>query len=280
LPVTAQHAKSALIPLLSNTEIVPEVFLAAFEAPRIAAEARPGQFLMLSTPLSHDPLLPRPFAVFNVQGANVEILYKRVGKGTGLLSQMRKGDTLRILGPLGNGFTLPDRSVKAMLLAGGIGFASLHFLIVHLLKRQSTPPTLLYGVRCAEELMPLASLERDGLVVRIATEDGRQGVKGRVTRLLSDVLASSAFLRGPPIEAFACGPLPMLRAAADQMRDLGMKAQFSLESRMACGYGVCQGCSFPFKTRGGVPDQVRYRKVCTEGPVFAFDEIGWEALSE
>jgi len=279
LLVTPQNAHTALLPVLSNREVVPEIFLMTFDAPRLAAEAHPGQFVMLSFPPANDPLLPRPFAVFNVEGKRVEILYRRVGKGTGLLSGMKTGDLLRVLGPLGNGFALPDPSVTSIVLAGGIGLASVHFLLVHLLKRQTAPTILLYGVRSHEELLPLESLDKEGLVIRIATEDGQQGVKGTVIDLLATTLDGTGNTPTGAIESFVCGPPAMLRAVAGKMRGRGIRAQFSMESRMACGYGVCQGCVIPFKGEED-PKQIRYRKVCTEGPVFAAEEICWEAMQE
>jgi dihydroorotate dehydrogenase electron transfer subunit len=279
LPLTPHNTHSALIPVLSNKELVPGIFLMAFEAPRLAAEAHPGQFVMLSIPPTHDPLLPRPFAVFNVEGQRVEILYRRVGKGTGRLSEMRTGDLLRVLGPLGNGFALPDPSVKSIVVAGGIGFASIHFLLMDLLKRQTAPTTLLYGARSKEEIVPIESLEKGGLLIRIATEDGKLGIKGTVIDLLSTALPRTEDLPTAAIESFVCGPVAMLRAVAGRMKGLGMRAQFSMESRMACGYGVCQGCVLPFKGDDD-PQRVKYRKVCTEGPVFAAEEICWEAIQE
>lgn len=279
MPLTPHNTPAALIPVLSNKQIVPGIFLMAFEAPRLAAEAQPGQFLMLSIPPTHDPLLPRPFAVFNVAGQRVEVLYRRVGKGTRLLSGMRTGDLLRVLGPLGNGFALPDPSVTSIVVAGGIGIASVHFLLVHLLARQSAPTTLLYGVRSHEEIVSLRSLDKKGLLIRVATEDGQQGVKGTVLDLLSTTLPQTQNLPTASIESFVCGPLAMLRAVAARMKGLGMRAQFSMESRMACGYGVCQGCVIPFKGDHD-PKQIKYRKVCTQGPVFPAEEICWEAIRE
>jgi len=279
LSLIPHKAPTALIPVLSNREIVPGIFLMAFEAPRLAAEAKPGQFVMLSIPPTHDPLLPRPLAVFNVDGQCVEVLYRRVGKGTGLLSGMRTGDLLRVLGPLGNGFDLPDPSVTCILLAGGIGFASLHFLLVNLLKRQTAPTTLLYGARSHRDLIPIESLDKRGLLIHVATEDGQKGVKGTAIDLLSTTLPGKGRLPATTIESFVCGPLAMLRAVALRLKGLGMRAQFSMESRMACGYGVCQGCVIPCK---GEEDskRVRYRKVCTEGPVFPGEEIFWDGIKD
>jgi dihydroorotate dehydrogenase electron transfer subunit len=277
LPLTPHNTSTALIPVLANKEIVPGIFRMAFEAPRLAAEAQPGQFVMLSIPPTHDPLLPRPFAVFNVEGQSVEILYRTVGKGTGLLSGMRTGDILRVLGPLGNGFSLPGPSVTSIVVAGGIGIASVHFLLVALLKRQKVPTTLLYGARSHQEIVPLESLGKEGLLIRIATEDGRQGIKGTVIDLLSTALPRTENPATAAMESFVCGPMAMLKAVAGRMKDLGMRTQFSMESRMACGYGVCQGCVIPFKGADH-PQQVKYRKVCTEGPVFAAEDVFWEAM--
>ena len=279
MPLTPQNNRASLLPILSNKEIVPGIFLMSFEAPRLAAESLPGQFVMLSIPPLYDPLLPRPFAVFNVEGQRVEILFRRVGKGTALLAEMKAGDMLRVLGPLGNGFTLPQPPVPSNVVAGGIGIASVHFLLVELLEGKAASTTLLYGVRSHEEIVPLDSLREKGLDVRIASEDGLEGIQGTVLDLMP---ASRAGKEAPPSAAgefFVCGPPAMLRAVARRMRDLGVSAQFSMESRMACGYGVCQGCVIPFKVTEN-PEQIRYRKVCTEGPVFRSEDICWDALQE
>jgi dihydroorotate dehydrogenase electron transfer subunit len=182
-----------------------------------------------------------------------------------------------VLGPLGKGFTPPDRSVEALILAGGIGIASVHFLLVHLMRGEGTPPTVLYGVRSPEELVPLDHLEKRGLLLHIATEDGKKGVKGTVSDLLSTALEQGKGLPRTGTEAFVCGPLPMLKALASRLTTLGIKSQFSLESRMACGYGVCQGCVIPFKDEKE-PENILYRKVCTDGPVFPAEDICWKAI--
>ncbi len=277
MELTPRDTIAPIVHIVSNREIAPEIFLIAFEAPHLAKQALPGQFVMLSVPPLYDPLLPRPFAVFDVEGSVVKVLYRTVGKGTGQLSRTKKGDLLKVLGPLGNGFSLPDPGTTSIVVAGGIGIASVYFLLVHLLKRATAPTTLLYGVRFKQELIPLEPLEERGLLIRIATEDGRQGVQGTVAPLLQDTLDQG--LPETDREYFVCGPLAMLRAVAGRMDGRGVRAQFSLESRMACGYGVCQGCVLPFKDDAD-PGQVRYRKVCTEGPVFSPDSISWEAIPE
>ena len=278
MPLTDRPAFRVSLPVLWNREIVPEIFLLALEEPRLATQSRPGQFLMMSIAKLDEPLLPRPFAVFNVDGPRLEILYRRVGRGTALLAQMRAGEVLNVLGPLGNGFSLPEPSVAALVLAGGIGVASVHFLLVHLLRRGGTGHTiLLYGCRTGKEHIPLETLETRGLLIRRAAEDGKRGLKGKVTDLLPKFLDEGIVPSTTETEAFVCGPLPMLKAAAGQLGQFRIRAQFSLEARMACGYGVCQGCVIPFRDESD-PAGLRYRKVCTDGPVFAAGDVFWEAM--
>lgn len=278
MSLTRQPAYRVSLPVLWNREIVPDIFLLALEEPRLAARSRPGQFLMVSIARLDEPLLPRPFAVFNVEGPRFEILYRRVGKGTNLLSQMPAGEVLNVLGPLGNGFSLPDSSVAALVLAGGIGIASVHLLLLHLLRRGGIGRTaLLYGCRSSEEHIPLESLETKGLLIRRAAEDGKRGLKGKVTDLLPKFLDEGIVQPTADTEAFVCGPLPMLKAATGQLAEFRIRAHCSLEARMACGYGVCQGCVIPLRDEGD-PKAIRYRKVCTDGPVFPGADVFWEAF--
>ena len=262
--------------VLSNRQLRSGISLLAFEEPRLAERSRPGHFLMVTLPGLHDPLLPRPFAVYNVEGSRVEILYKKVGKGTGLLSSLRPGDPLQVLGPLGNGFRMPEPPVLCLLLAGGIGIASLHFLAKQGLRR-GLPTVLLYGARSGEEIVPLDGLESMGLDLRLATEDGARGFQGRVTDLFQRFLKDVQGLSPLHTAAFVCGPPAMLRQVAGILQANGMDGQFSLEARMACGYGVCQGC-VARTLNPGEPHGWQYRKVCTEGPVFGLNEIDWQAI--
>jgi dihydroorotate dehydrogenase electron transfer subunit len=172
---------------------------------------------------------------------------------------------------------MPAGSVTALVVTGGIGIASVHFLLAHLLKKPSAPAILLYGVRSADEIIPLEGLERKGLLIRMATEDGKRGLKGTVVDLLSNTLGGAGAPEKKSTEAFVCGPPGMLRAAAGTLAAFGIKGHFSLESRMACGYGVCQGCVVPVRDEAA-PDGIRYRKVCTDGPVFPAERICWEDI--
>ena len=276
MSVTAGTLPVAIPSVLFNRHLAAANFLLAFDEPRLAELVRPGHFLMVTLPGLHDPLLPRPFAVYNVEGSRIEILCKKIGKGTALLSLLRTGDPLQILGPLGNGFRIPEPPAFCLLLAGGIGIASLHLLAKHSLRR-GLPTVLLYGAKSGREIVPMEELESMGLELRIAVEDGTRGFQGLVTDLFLRFVKDMRGLSPIHTTTFVCGPPAMLRQVAGILKAKGMDAQFSLEARMACGYGVCQGCV----TRAldpAHPQGWQYRKVCTEGPVFGLNEIDWQAI--
>jgi len=230
--------------------------------PEIAREARPGQFVMVDC--GEDCLLPRPFSIHRVIDKEDVELYFAVlegGRGTGWLSRRQAGDDIRLLGPLGNGFSISSASHNLLLVAGGMGVAPLYFLAEEALSRECSV-TLLYGTasehRYPEDLLP------PGLTLVAATDDGTVGYHGPVTDLLPDFI-------GRADQVFACGPLPMYRALAGNYPRLKNRpVQVSLEVRMACGRGVCYGCTIG--TKDGL------RRVCEHGPVFALDTVLWDGL--
>jgi len=229
----------------------------------------PGQFAMLSpgavgaAPRS-DPLLPRPMAIYRTSGDLVEILYKRTGRGTTLLAEARPGERVRLVGPLGRPFPRPLPGERALLVGGGTGVASLYELARTL--RAACDVAVLLGARSAGDLMGLADFAALDASVRVATEDGSDGVRGLVTDLLEAELA-----RGAPARVYACGPTPMMRRCAELAAAGGADACASLENQMACGFGVCLGCAVP--VRGG-----GFALVCRDGPVFATADVVWEGL--
>jgi dihydroorotate dehydrogenase electron transfer subunit len=206
-------------------------------------------------------VLPRPFSIHYVINREDVKLYFSVlenGKGTGWLSQRQEGDKLVLLGPLGKGFSTLPASHNLLLVAGGMGVASLYFLAEETFKNGYSV-TLVYGT-AIENRYPIDHLT-PGIKTFIATEDGTAGKKGRVTDFLPDFI-------GWADQIFACGPLPMYKAMA-QMPELKSKsAQVSLEVRMGCGLGICYGCTV--KTRNGL------KQVCKDGPVFNLDDILWD----
>ncbi len=234
---------------------------------------------MLSFPGARDPLLPRPFAVFNLEEKRLEVLYRRVGKGTGILARCREAETIRIFGPLGSGYRLPGSADAAsMVFAGGIGFASVYLLIRRLLAL-GHKVSLLYGARTADELYRLDPVMRENpnLSLHVATDDGTEGYRGNVHELFLSLREQDPGILERHRSAFGCGPVSMLRAFAETLQPENVSVQVSLESRMACGYGVCQGCVVQTRQPNSEPSTA-YRKVCTSGPVFPAEEVDWKAF--
>ncbi|MGB9886223.1 MAG: dihydroorotate dehydrogenase electron transfer subunit [Moorellales bacterium] len=233
------------------------------EAPQVAATAQPGQFVHLRVSETYDPLLRRPFSLHEVDRAagRIAVLYRVRGRGTSGLANRQPGEYLDLLGPLGRGFPTPQAGTSALLVGGGTGVAPLYFLATEL-KRWGVGAHLLLGAATADELWRLSAFEGLGLPLEVATEDGSLGMRGRVTDLLPDRLGSS------PTQVFAAGPWPMLRRVADWAAEAGIPAFVSLEQVMACGTGLCLGCAVPVV--GG------YVRACSEGPVFAAEEVLWD----
>lgn len=258
-------------PVVRHEALNRDHFLLTLEAPRIAREARAGQFVMIQTRAGSDPLLRRPMSLFRVlpgRPGRIQILYKVVGTGTRYLSQQPEGAVLATLGPLGNGFRLPAAGTRAVLVAGGIGVAIFPFLVETLRKGRGPSPALLYGGRSKRDLVALDFFRARRVATRLATEDGSAGTRGFVTRILEPLLAG----RKPAdrLELFVCGPTPMLKAVGALATGAGVPCQLALESQMPCGIGVCLGCVVPCPgdDRGPV-----FRRVCTEGPVFRPSDV-------
>ena len=246
-------------------------YLLSVKAPAIARQVTPGQFVMVSLP--HEsalpcPLLKRALAVYAVsrsQPADLQLLIKVVGDGTRQLTQVRPGDGVELIGPLGQGFRLEKgRGKLNVLLAGGIGIASMYMLAEELLSRGEATH-LIYGARNAVDLVGLQDFEDLGVEVTVTTDDGSAGIPGRITRGLAQRLRTWPHSR---IVFYVCGPNPMMQAVSELASRHQIPCQISVESKMACGFGVCLGCSI--KTRRG------YRLACTEGPVFDSEIFLWE----
>lgn len=249
--------------VLGNQQFMPGTYLLKLEAPKSACNAQPGQFAMIKVNSDNGCILRRPISIHRSEGDNLFFLYSVIGKGTKLLSQQIKGQTLSILAPLGNGFHLPDNKTEVLLLAGGRGIAPLIFLAERALEK-GIQLKMLIGARSSDYLYPGAYVP-GGINIDLATEDGSSGFKGRITDLfLSQIQGKS--------HVYACGPIDMYKTMKDlldswQKSHKGEKpaVQVSLEARMACGIGACYGCVV--KTKSGT------RKVCSDGPVFKLEEL-------
>ncbi len=225
-------------------------------APPLAAT--PGQFVMVRGAWGRHPVLGRAFSLVE-DGSAGAILARVVGEGTRLLAGLRPGDPLSVLGPSGRGFEPSASDRSALLIAGGAGVAPLVFLAERLFA-DGRRPRFFYGARSADEL-PLRERVDACSELVVATEDGSAGEHGLITEPLARALEDE---QRPQL--FACGPEPMLQVVARLAVERGTPCQVALESPMACGMGTCKGCAILAADRS-------YRYVCSDGPVFAAEEI-------
>ena len=235
------------------------------------AEPLPGQFVMVRTREGTDPLWRRPLGVHDfrrVRGAGIlSLLFQVVGPTTRDLSGLSPGATLDLLGPHGRGFRLD--AAEQWLVSGGRGVAPL-FYAARILRREGVPCRAFLGGRSAGHILCERELARLGCRVEAATDDGSWGRRGVVTDLLERALARLSERRRTGVMLLACGPHGMLKAVAGIGAARGVAAQVSVDPLMACGRGLCLGCSV-FAREGG------YLLACQHGPVFDARELSWDA---
>ena len=239
------------VEILSNDAVAANIFRLTVDAPALAAQAKPGQFVQVK--IADEFTLRRPLGIASTAGGKVKIFYRTVGRGTEALSRRRTGERLNILGALGNGFTA--RGGKVLLVGGGMGLAPL------LCAAEQFSADMLMGGRNAgevdfwqEEFSPLAE------EIFLTTDDGSAGRGGFVTDALPDVLAAKDYAA-----VLTCGPEVMMRGVARLAAEKNLPCEVSFEKRMACGLGACLSCSID--TVNG------RRKVCKDGPVFDAKEV-------
>jgi len=263
--------------VLENRKIRPLCFLLEIHCPPIAAEIRPGQFIMVKVSENNHPFLRRPFSVYRCYSndhpvrkkkGNLLILYKIVGKGTQKMTELKKGQAVNIIGPLGNSFTLPPlpSSTTIVLVAGGVGIVSLYPLAERLRPKKLF---VFIGGKNQNDILCSSDFKSLHSNIFIATEDGSLGFKGTVVDLF--LSHKKGFERSESNYLYACGPMGMLKGLAKAIRLEPFVCQASLESRMGCGFGACWGCVV--KTTN---PKIPYQRVCKEGPVFNLKEIVWE----
>lgn len=262
--------------VLANTRLSPDYNVLVLAAPAIAGAARSGQFVMIRTTGGTDPLLRRPFSVFEVlrrPGSAphaISILSKRVGPGTSRLFEAAAGDHLDCLGPLGKPFAPVAPPAEAWMVAGGVGLAPFATLTDEL-RAAGTAIRLFYGGRSHTDLFYLDWFESRGVRLDLATEDGSRGIHGRVTLPLEQALAALPASAG--VTVYACGPEPMLKAVADLATRHQRPSQLSTERIMGCGMGGCYSCVIKVRDAGG---REHFIRSCLNGPVFAGQSVVWE----
>ncbi|MYF57264.1 dihydroorotate dehydrogenase electron transfer subunit [Candidatus Poribacteria bacterium] len=255
--------------ILSNVKVAEDHYLLRCKCPEIAQNALPGQFVHVLISSGPGMLLRRPFTIYTVEDDEITMLYQIIGQGTQQLSEMSRGATIQVLGPLGNTFDIENTVDPAIIVGGGAGIASLMLLAVTLRER-SIPTIALVGSQNRRRLLSVDDLRAISVPVHIATDDGSVGHHGFVTDILTGLLTKQD-LHHPII--YACGPHGMLAAVAKISTEHKMPTQVAMENRMGCAMGVCLGCVCPVRINENLID---YQRVCTEGPVFNATEIAWE----
>jgi dihydroorotate dehydrogenase electron transfer subunit len=264
--------------VISNVRLTADYNVLSLAAADVARQAAPGQFVMVKTAIGLDPLLRRPFSIFEIvrdsAGApiGVSLLNKRVGVGTSLLYEAEPGDRIDCLGPLGKPFVPVDPPSEAWMVAGGVGLAPFATLAEALASR-GTPMTLFYGGRTAGDLFYESFFAELGATLVITTEDGGRGERGRVTGPLERALKERAAAKS--VTLYACGPTPMMRAVADLGAKHSRPTFVSLEPVMGCGMGGCYSCVVRVARPGGT----HLVRSCIEGPVFDASIVQWDTLS-
>ena len=243
--------------IVSQQCIGTDIYDMVLSFPKGAKEARPGQFIAMYCE-DGTKLLPRPISICGIdaEAGTLRVVYRIAGEGTRLFSQMKAGDSLEVMGPLGNGFTMKDK--KAIIVGGGIGIPPM----LELTKQLDCEKTVVLGYR--DELFLKEEFEACADVA-VATEDGSTGTKGTVIDAIEAAQVSGEII-------YACGPMPMLKALAEYADVHGMEAQISLEERMACGIGACLGCICKTKEKDHHTN-VNNTRICKDGPVFDAKEV-------
>ncbi|MGC1379730.1 MAG: dihydroorotate dehydrogenase electron transfer subunit [Candidatus Baltobacteraceae bacterium] len=274
MPTLDLPARVHATTVVERRELAPNVLYAVLDAPDLASATKPGQYLMAIAPRGETAATA--LAIYEREGKHASLLFFITGKRTRELAELRAGDRLDVVGPLGNGFDVTAGARDVAIVAGGVGVASVLMLAQSLLQAGARV-RLFYGARTAELLVDRQRFADAGCELVLTTDDGSLGDRGYVTEAL-------ARARRPEI-IYACGPTPMLRGVARIAAEIGVRAQLALEETFACGVGGCWGCvvplvgtsaqapSFPPPELGG--SDVVYARVCREGPVFWAEELRW-----
>lgn len=234
------------------------------------ARVLPGQFFLVEVNKGTDPLLRRAFSLFRKTPDGFQILYRVQGKGTALLRAMREGTEIELIGPLGNGYPHPAPDRTLLVVAGGIGIASVYSLI----EAHAPKAVVSYGARSADELLMVNEIRNICRDLLISTDDGSAGTPGSVVEMVRRYLDAHPEER---FEIYSCGPRGMLRSLAGLAMDRRIPAYVSLEEHMACGVGACLGCVVPVTCAAQDDADRLYRRVCKEGPVFDVREVAWSS---
>lgn len=261
--------RKVLAPVVSVEKLAaPGHFVLTFEAPELARDARPGQFVTVAAETGAQ-FLRRPFSFYTAdpETGRASILFSMYGPTTRAMSAYKPGDRIDLIGPLGGRVFAADElpGVRHVMVGGGYGVPPLAFLTRRLLAADpSADVSVVNGARTKDFLVGTDGLEEVGAQVFPCTNDGTCGYHGMVTGLLEEMLSD----KSRPVHVYTCGPTPMMKAVAEMAMRFDVPCQASMEVFMPCGIGICMGCAVPR------PDGT-FARGCVEGPVFEAREIVW-----
>ena len=223
----------------------------------------PGQFVNIRAAEGFEPMLRRPFSIFNSHGDIIEVVVRVVGKGTSLISTMEPGP-INITGPAGNGFTI-EEGKELLLVGGGVGNAPLFYLLKEL-KKKGNRVTYIYCARGKDYIFSAEIYRELADEFIITTDDGSEGVKGFATDVMSHIISGENFSR-----IYTCGPDPMMKKTV-KLADENVPVEVSVENYFGCGVGLCVGCT--------VDTVDGYKRACVDGPVLDGRAILWENMPD
>ena len=258
------------VPVQSINHVAEETYNITLYGPYIAGLAHAGQFINISVPRVNDILWRRPFGIHrtNAEEGTFDIVFKVIGRGTKALMQVKTGEKLDIIGPLGNHFSYPPDLKEAIMVAGGLGIAPFPMLIQDT-QNHKLQHTLFYGTKSKDQFCCLDFFEKSVHDLRLTTEDGTIGEKGLITDSLERYLKGLDTKEGKYI--YVCGPTPLLAKVKQLASHFNIRAQVSVETIMACGFGACMGCPVPLEKP--TKDGRKYLLACKDGPVFNMEDI-------
>ena len=267
-----ETSKSSMVDMsvIQNEQLAPRYHLLTLGVPSTTDKTSwqngvaPGQFVQIDC-RAGGTLLRRPISIYNwsPEERHLSLIVQRVGRASTYLCNLKKGDKINVIGPLGTPFTTQPQLIgkRPLLVAGGVGMAPIIMLVQYLQQLEGVYPHLIIGARTASLLILRDIIEETGTPYSYTTDDGSLGVKGAV-------LQAPEIAQGDYSMVYTCGPKPMMKAIHTWAKRKGIPGQASLENLMACGVGACLCCVENIAERGNVC-------VCTEGPVFNFDQLLW-----
>lgn len=252
--------------VVKRKDLKNDYYFLSFDQYPLTKQCKPGQFIQMEIP-STDIFFRRPMSIAGVRtdSKEIEVIFKVVGKGTSLMKELKKGDRVNILGPLGLSFTLPKKTETALLVAGGVGFPPLLYLAEEMVGKGYDPKKIefFYGGRSRPDILEINRIKKLGVNFHPVTEDGTLGEKGLITKPVERYLNEQADKK---LRIFSCGPEGMLKAVDELGLKYNTPGQLSLEAPMPCGVGICLGCVVPLRAGG-------HARVCKDGPIFEIGEV-------